>query len=199
MKRIVTFVALFMFCMAITVSTAQAQAPAPAAPAAAPAKVNDDVWAVFEDSQTKLAKLAQAFPQEKYSWRPQEGVRSVSEVFLHEAQANYGVARALGMAPPPEVKLGPDFDKSTTDKAKIIELMAASFEHLKKAVAAADPDKMVGPPDRQRSTRRVMIAYAAHSHEHLGQSIAYARVNNITPPWTEEAQQRQQQQPKKSN
>ena len=57
-----------------------AQTPA-SAPAAAPVKVNDDVWAVFEDSQTKLAKLANAFPQEKYTWRPQEGVRSVSEVF----------------------------------------------------------------------------------------------------------------------
>jgi hypothetical protein len=33
--------------------------------------------------------------------------------------------------------------------------------------------------------------------EHLGQSIAYARVNGIVPPWTEETMQQQQKPPEK--
>ena len=30
----------------------------------------------------------------------------------------------------------------------------------------------------------VRLAEVAHAHEHLGQLIAYARMNGITPPWS---------------
>ena len=37
----------------------------------------------------------------------------------------------------------------------------------------------------QKMTKRAgLLVLASHSHEHLGQLIAYARSNNITPPWT---------------
>ena len=42
--------------------------------------------------------------------------------------------------------------------------------------------------------RNVMIVIVRHLGEHLGQSIAYARMNGVVPPWTEEQQRQQQQQ-----
>jgi hypothetical protein len=29
-----------------------------------------------------------------------------------------------------------------------------------------------------------LISMSAHLSEHLGQAIAYARVNHVTPPWS---------------
>src|SRR5882724_4245997 len=54
----------------------------------------------LDDAQQKLVALAEAIPQEKYSWRPGEGVRSVSEVYMHVAGANYLIPRAVGVNPP---------------------------------------------------------------------------------------------------
>ena len=53
------------------------------------------------------------------------------------------------------------------------------------------PQKMFG---RQTTARGAFIMITGHFAEHLGQLIAYARVNASTPPRTEEAQ-RQQQKP----
>jgi hypothetical protein len=38
------------------------------------------------------------------------------------------------------------------------------------------------------SVRQVWVVTVAHLHEHLGQSIAYARTNGVTPPWSQKTQ-----------
>ena len=144
--------------------------------------------------QQRFTLLAEAVPAEKYAWRPGEGVRSIGEVYAHITAANYGVAHAFGMQPP----TGLDFKAIQTaaaDKAKITQLLKDSFAHLRQAILAINdgdmnkPQKMFG---RQTTVRGAFTVIIGHFGEHLGQSIAYARVNGITPPWTEEAQQQQQ-------
>ncbi|OLD69492.1 MAG: hypothetical protein AUI33_09025 [Ignavibacteria bacterium 13_1_40CM_2_61_4] len=149
----------------------------------------------MEDAETKLLRLAEAVPAEKYTWRPGEGVRSVSEVFLHVAAGNYGILRRVGAQPPEGLDLR-GLEKSTTEKAKVVEALKASFAHVRQATSKltdADLDK-TAPwfGDRQASYREILFFLAAHQHEHLGQSIAYARINGVIPPWTEERQQQQQ-------
>ncbi len=39
----------------------------------------------------QLIALAEATPEEKFSWRPAPGVRSTSEVYMHIAEANFGL------------------------------------------------------------------------------------------------------------
>jgi uncharacterized damage-inducible protein DinB len=132
-------------------------------------------------------------PAEKYTWRPAEGVRSVGEVFTHITAANYGVARALGTAPPP----GFDFKAIiglSGDKPKVLQAMKDSFAHFRGAIIAlsdADADKPQKMFNRQTTVRGSFIMITGHFGEHLGQSIAYARVNGVVPPWTEESQQQQ--------
>ena len=66
--------------------------------------------------ESKYTGLAGAVPQDAYTWRPAEGVRSVSELFLHVAGANYGLTRFIGTAPPEGMDLR-GMQNSTIDKA----------------------------------------------------------------------------------
>jgi uncharacterized damage-inducible protein DinB len=145
----------------------------------------------LQDMHKKMVGLATAIPPEKYSWRPEPGVRSVSELFLHVSGANYGYPPLIsGTAPAPGFK-AEGFETSTTDKTKIIEQLNQSFTYAEAALQAmsnadfAKPEKKLGPDANDGDVIYLMIV---HNHEHLGQTIAYARLNGITPPWTEEAQ-----------
>jgi uncharacterized damage-inducible protein DinB len=150
-----------------------------------------EVLAYYEQ---KYTRLAEAMPAEKYSWRPGEGVRSVGEVFTHITAANYGVARALGTALPN----GVDFKAIQTlsgDKPKVLQALKESFAHLRSTTLAlndSDEDKPQKMSGRQSTLRGSFTMITGHFGEHLGQSIAYARVNGVVPPWTEDAQQQQQ-------
>jgi uncharacterized damage-inducible protein DinB len=146
--------------------------------------------------EDKFVQLGQAIPANKYTWRPAEGVRSISEVFLHVAAANFNVTKVIGVPPPPGFKVQ-GFDKSTTDKAKIIPIMQDAFAHMRQAVISmpdSDLEKQVDWFGAKNTYRGILLFVLRHNAEHLGQAIAYARMNGVVPPWTEE-QQAQQKKP----
>jgi len=135
--------------------------------------------------EQRIEDLAAAMPDDKYSWRPGEGVRSVSEVYAHIAGANYLFMTFLGVKPP--MKLEPEMDKTVRDKGEIAKMLKPSFDHFRTAVLNLSDKDLDKTTDMFGSTvtyRNVLITAIAHLHEHLGQSIAYARVNNVVPPWT---------------
>src|SRR5262245_19453744 len=82
---------------------------------------------------SKISDLADATPQDKYAYRPEDGVRSTAEVFLHIASANYLFPSFMGVKTPETVDLK-NLEKSTTDKATIKKVLDASFEHVRKTV-----------------------------------------------------------------
>ncbi len=143
--------------------------------------------------EQRFARLAQAMPAEKYTWRPGEGVRSIGEVYNHIVAANYGLARALGTPPPagfdPKAIMA-----NAADKPKTVQGLKDSFAYFRQAVLSlsdADLDKPLKLFGQQTTYRGAFIMITGHTGEHLGQSIAYARMNGIVPPWTEEQQQQQ--------
>lgn len=150
-----------------------------------------DVKASFladiETMRGKFIGLAQAFPQDKYTWRPMDGVRSVSEVLMLIASEGYGFApTALGgraaMSREESGKLS-----TITDKAQVIDHLTKGFAHAKKEIEAINPATLVGKRaifGQQRSTPEAVLFVAGDMHEHLGQLIAYARANRIVPPWS---------------
>jgi uncharacterized damage-inducible protein DinB len=147
----------------------------------------------LQDLQKKIVGLAEAIPADKYTWRPEPGTRSVSELFLHIAAANYNIPTMMTGVTPAAGFEGKGFEKSTTDKAKVIEQLNKSFTYAIAAVNNmsnadfAKPEKKLGPDANDGDVVYLMVV---HTHEHLGQSIAYARMNNITPPWTAEAEKK---------
>jgi uncharacterized damage-inducible protein DinB len=187
-----------MLCAALLAAGAFLLA-AQQAPAPLPAGAKPEALRNLEDAANKAVRLAELIPQEKYTWRPTPEVRSFGEVFLHIVSGNLNSAQRLGgVAPPAGVQLGQGFETSTTDKARIIELLKASIENVRQAfnsIPDADVDKLV--PNRPTTYRSAMFGLASHNHEHLGQLIAYTRMAGFVPPWTEEQQQRQRQAPPK--
>jgi uncharacterized damage-inducible protein DinB len=140
----------------------------------------------IDQAREKLLALAEAMPAEKYAWRPGQGVRSVGEVFAHVSGANYFLPTFWGAKIPDGVDPR-GFEKEGGDKAKTIDTLKKSFDFLKQqlqAVPDADLDKKIKMFGQDATVRDAMMVLASHAHEHLGQSIAYARMNSVTPPWS---------------
>ena len=138
----------------------------------------------------KVMQLADAVPSSDYSWRPEDGVRSVSEVFVHIAMSNYFLLSYLGAEMPKNFKPGTenqDLEKTMTNKEEIIKLLKKSFADAESFLAGygdTDFDTVVELPFGKFTKAQLLMICATHPHEHLGQSIAYARSNHITPPWS---------------
>jgi uncharacterized damage-inducible protein DinB len=138
----------------------------------------------------KYVDLATAIPQDKYTWRPAEGARSVSEVFLHVTGSNYFFLQFLGTPIPTNIDMK-TLEKSTTDKSQIIDALNKSFDSAHATIekmSNADFNKPLPKLGPQANDGDVIYLIVTDLHEHLGQSIAYARANGIVPPWTVAAQ-----------
>jgi uncharacterized damage-inducible protein DinB len=188
---------IFLAFTTITISWPPARGRAQEKPAAAVTPSAGYRAEFLEDLayyEQRFTRLAEAMPAEKYNWRPGEGVRSVGEVYIHIVGANYGVARVLGTAFPAGVD-AKGLLASSNDKAKVLQELKESFAHLRGAVLAlsdADADKPQKMFNRETTLRGALMMVDRHWGEHLGQSIAYARVNGVVPPWTAEFKQQQQ-------
>jgi uncharacterized damage-inducible protein DinB len=146
----------------------------------------------LEAMNKKYIQLAEAIPQDKYTWRPAPDARSVAEVFLHVTGERYFIL-GLGVATPPAGFNGKDYEKSTTDKAKIIDELNKSWDYTKaqiNSMSNADFAKLLPKLGPEANAGDVIYILVADQHEHLGQVISYARENGITPPWTIEAQKK---------
>jgi uncharacterized damage-inducible protein DinB len=161
------------------------------APGPARADLRAELLRSMDDAASKLDDLAAATPQGKYSYRPGKDVRTTAEVFLHVTAGNYMIPKAWGVNPPEGLDLG-KLEKSTTDKVEIEKLLKASFDHVRQAITNtpdADWEREITLFGKPTTVRGGYLTLISHMHEHLGQSIAYARANGIVPPWTARAQE----------
>lgn len=184
-----TFAAMSVLLLALAVAPAIAH-DAPAV-AAGGAGVKADMMAWIKDAEGKLIQLAEATPEAGYGYRPSKDVRTTGEVFMHVAGANFGAPSFWGVKPP----AGFDFmtyEKSLTKKADIAKALKDSFVHMEAGLAAtadADMDRPIELFNMKTTVRGGYMLLLSHAHEHLGQSIAYARGNGVVPPWTIQQQE----------
>jgi uncharacterized damage-inducible protein DinB len=145
------------------------------------------------DVEKKVMDLAKAIPESAYAWRPGAGVRSTGEVFQHIASDNYFMPAVLDKPAPKETGITKDFKTAVAFETKpmnkdaVIAELQKSFAFLKTSMSSATDAQLSSPLEvfGQKSTGRAMwITTATHLHEHLGQLIAYARSNKVTPPWS---------------
>lgn len=146
----------------------------------------------LEQVQKKFVALANAVPADKLTWRPSPDSRSFAEVLLHVAGERYGILGLMGAQPP----AGFDrkaLEKSTTDRDQIVAELNKSWEFAQKTIQGmtnADFARLLPKLGPQANAGDVVYILVADAHEHLGQSVAYARENGIVPPWTVEAQKK---------
>jgi DinB superfamily len=139
--------------------------------------------------QDKFLGLANAFPQDKYTWKPMDGVRSVAEVLMLAAFEGYNFIPSSFGGKPADLGSREEAAKLRTlsDKAQVIEHLNKGFAHAKKELEAIDPATLTGKRKvfgQDRSAAEIAQFVGGDLHEHLGQLIAYARMNHIVPPWS---------------
>jgi uncharacterized damage-inducible protein DinB len=192
MKRVLlsVFLLLVAFSMGMTRAAAgSSDTPASADHTAPSYDMKAQALLDLEAVQKKFVDLANAVPADKLTWRPSEDSRSFAEVFLHVAGERYGILGLMGTAPPSGFD-GKTFEKSTTDKTRIVEELNKSWEFTQKAIngmSNADFARLLPKLGPQANAGDVVYILVSDAHEHLGQSVAYARENGIVPPWTVEA------------
>jgi uncharacterized damage-inducible protein DinB len=149
----------------------------------------EGLWEGYEGEWTHVSKqliaLAEAIPAEKYSWRPAPGVRSVSEVFMHIALANFYLLSVTGPKMPADMKQ--DLEKTVTKKADVIECLKRSLDAVKTARAQLKPgdlERKVKIEGKTVPVDGMYLRIIVHDNEHMGQLVAYARMNGIVPPWS---------------
>jgi len=152
-----------------------------------------DIW--IANTETHLVPLADAMPEEKYSFAPTngefKGVRTFGEQIKHLASFNYLAANyVLGKTPTQDQKeeTGPE---SVKTKAEIMEYLKGSFALLHQAAASINANNLIESlPDASKArialaleTRLALLIDAiSHSFNHYGQMVEYVRMNGIVPP-----------------
>jgi uncharacterized damage-inducible protein DinB len=135
----------------------------------------------------QLIALAEATPAEKFAWRPAPGVRSVSEVYMHIAAANFYLLSVTG----PKLPAGmtDDMEKTVTAKADVVDWLKRSLDAVKIAHLAVKPDDLrrkVKINGQDATVDGMYLRIIVHANEHMGQLVAYARMMGVVPPWSKE-------------
>ena len=163
----------------------------PAQAAAAQDPQLEGLWEGYDGEwghvSRQLVALAEAFPADKYSWRPAPGVRSVSEVFMHIALANFYLLSVTGPKMPADIQSA-DIEKTVTSKPEVITFLKRSLDAVKTARAQLKPgdlERKVKIEGKTVTVDGMYLRIIVHDNEHMGQLVAYARMNGIVPPWSQ--------------
>ena len=149
----------------------------------------EGLWQGYEGEwrhvSSQLLALAEATPEEKFSWRPAPDVRSTSEVYMDIAIANFYLLSVTGPKMPAELKR--EMEKTVTSKADVINWLTRSLDAVKQAHLAVTPkdlERKVHIADRDATVDGMYLRIIVHANEHMGQLIAYARMTGVVPPWS---------------
>jgi hypothetical protein len=130
----------------------------------------------------------------------------VSEVYVHIASGNFLLLSLTGVKVPAEYfpnvttdangkpdtqavfkRMG-ELEKTVTEKDAVTRMLTSSLDEVRNRFSQLTPAELDRPTDffgEQTTVRRVYLRIFAHVNEHYGQSVAYARVNGIVPPWSQ--------------
>jgi len=164
-------------CVEIELIAEVAEARAPSQPAGLQAAFAKDAG-TLSDKFTGLARVMSG----KYEWRPAQGVRSVADVFNLIVKENGLLAGALSGTPNTGASPAP-----ITDPENMQEALKASYLNLQEAIAALSDNDLQAPVKlfgRDMTKQSGLMLILQDQHEHLGQSIGYARSNGVVPPWS---------------
>jgi uncharacterized damage-inducible protein DinB len=143
-------------------------------------------------ADSKFMQMAEAVPDEAWDWRPMEGVRSFREVFIHVAADNWFGGALMGQSVPDDVGITADpasigaYQDRVLDRAATLTELRRSFDFFGQTLDATRGElaRTATLGGRERTYGELWVALVTHMHEHLGQSVAYARANDIVPPWS---------------
>jgi uncharacterized damage-inducible protein DinB len=131
-----------------------------------------------------LLRAAEKMPEENYSFRPAESVRTYGQIIGHLADAQYMFCSIELGEKDPEPKI----EQTKTSKADLIAALQESFSYCDKAydgltdASAAQTVTLFGGPTPRIG---VLSVNNMHNMEHYGNLVTYMRMKNIVPPTSE--------------
>jgi hypothetical protein len=150
----------------------------------------EGLWEGFDGEwghvSRQLIALADAIPADKFLWRPAPEARSISEVCMHISLANFYLLSVTGPPMPPDIKSN-DMEKSVTSKPEVIAFLKRSLDAVKTARAELNPgdlQRKVKVLGKDATVDGIYLRIIVHANEHMGQFIAYGRMNQTAPPWS---------------
>ncbi len=138
----------------------------------------------------KFMALAKAVPAAQLGWRPMDGTRSFREVFAHIAAEGNTETAMFGRPLPTGSVADFDAEEARLNKLpddQVIAAMDRGMQSLSATMASLSRDKVRTPITfyGYNTLPRSAVTYSLIDlHEHLGQLVAYARMNKIVPPWS---------------
>ena len=149
----------------------------------------EGLWQGFDGEwghvSRQLLALAETIPEDKYGWRPGAGVRSTSEVLMHVVITNFYLLSVTG-PPMPDDLTSDKLEKSVTRKSEVISWLGRSLKAVqagRAALKAGELARKVKIENRDATVDGMYLRIIVHANEHMGQLVAYARMNGIAPPW----------------
>ena len=150
---------------------------------------NEGLWEGYDGewshASRQLIALAEATPPQKFAWRPAPGVRSIGEVYMHIAIANFYLLSVAGVKEP-EVKVS--MEKTVTQKADVLDWLKRSLDAVAVARAHLKPgdlQRKVSIDNKTVTVDGMYLRIIVHANEHMGQLVAYARMTGVVPPWSD--------------
>ena len=183
MRKLQSALAAALAVLSIAVA---ANAQSGASPQSTSAVFGPEFLGQFNSSMSKFIALAEAMPADKYAWSPGPGVMSVAKVYAHVAHYNYRYpSQNMSVALPAGLRM--DTLEAVATKAQVVALLRQSADYVRTAVKQMPESQLAGQTrlyGRDVQRWAVLFQLLAHMNEHLGQSIAYARMNGVVPPWS---------------
>jgi len=135
---------------------------------------------LYKGMKTILITAAEGMPEEKYGFRPVEGVRTFGQIVGHAADANYGFCSSVLGKPNPGLKI----EQSKTTKAELIAALKEAFVYCDQAYdALTDATGAELMPGSTSTPKTGMLTVnIVHTIEHYGNLVTYMRMNGLVPP-----------------
>ena len=157
-------------------------AAAPGRPAAQSANLNAELLKDWTDQKTMMMKIADAMPEEKFSYKSTPAQRDYGQQILHIAGANVMYLRFFGGKPTP-----PTVNRTATGKAEILKALADSFDYGTALIKEQTDQSMMqtvqtNPYLGPSSRARVIYFLIGHTWDIYGQMAVYLRLNGLVPP-----------------
>lgn len=151
-----------------------------------PIEFREEFLSHFERSSAKVVQLAEAVPEDLYTWSPGEGVMEIGHVYMHIARYNFMYLEDnLGIPAPDDLDL--DTLEEMRGKGDVTAILERSVRHVQQHISALGAEELTAETTlygRRVAGWSVLFQLLAHMNEHVGQSVSYARMNGIVPPWS---------------
>ena len=152
-------------------------------PVLAQGQVVSSLAALHGITEQAVTATADLVPEDVYSFRPTEEVRTLGQILAHVADGNYSICSAASGRDNPSTQSN---EQTKTTKTEIKAALAGAFAFCREVYSSmtdAQGAETVPFLGGQQMARSAILAFnSGHTYEHYGNLVTYMRINGITPP-----------------